>query len=366
VSAGELYGGVERHLAGLASYLKGHTSHLQVFLFHDRELAREMRANGIEPVILPPSHPLDPRQIRRVREILREYSIEVVHTHGYKATVLAGLAIRPCRIALVKTEHGRIEPTPGQVISWLKSRLYTGLDLWATRSAGATVCYVTRDLQNHFGSAHDRLTQHVVYNGINPISPAQYSRPDEYDSGFFHVVILGRIDTVKGIDHAIRAMQFPEMPRSTILNIIGDGPLLEQYRTLAHHLGVSDRVRLHGFRPEAYGYLAHADALLLPSLHEGLPYTLLEAMSLGLPVIASRVGGLAEVLEDGRTALLVPPMNPRAIADALATLHADPALAGKLGNAAALEQRQHFDLSTMGTTYLAVYRDAIATTCARS
>ena len=81
------------------------------------------------------------------------------------------------------------------------------------------------------------------------------------------------------------------------MNIIGTGPLTAELKGLAEELGVSDRVRFLGFKKNVYDYMAHCDALIMPSLHEGLPYTVLEAMSLGLPVIASRVGGLAEVLE---------------------------------------------------------------------
>jgi glycosyltransferase involved in cell wall biosynthesis len=85
-----------------------------------------------------------------------------------------------------------------------------------------------------------------------------------------------------------------------------------------------------GFRANVYDYIAHADGLLMPSHHEGLPYTLLEALSLGTPVIASRVGGLSEVLTDRQTALLVEPGNPAALAQAVRALAETPELREQL------------------------------------
>ena len=98
----------------------------------------------------------------------------------------------------------------------------------------------------------------------------------------------------------------------------------------------------------------------MPSLHEGLPYTLLEAMSLGVPAIASRVGGLAEVLRDGETGLLVEVGDVDGIASALSHLAGDAAFARRLGEAAAREQREKYTLERMVSEYLEVYAEAIA------
>ncbi len=107
------------------------------------------------------------------------------------------------------------------------------------------------------------------------------------------------------------------MPEHVNLIVIGRGSLEEELKELAVKLGVSHRVRFLGFKSGIYDYLAHVDGLLMPSLHEGLPYTLLEAMSLGRPVLASDVGGLGEVIEHGSTACSSP-ANDRVIAEAAA------------------------------------------------
>jgi glycosyltransferase involved in cell wall biosynthesis len=98
----------------------------------------------------------------------------------------------------------------------------------------------------------------------------------------------------------------------------------------------------------------------MPSLHEGLPYTLLEAMALGTPVIASRVGGLAETLQDGATGLLIEPGDTLALADAIRKLIADPSLRARLGDAAQRLQRANYSLEAMAGGYLDVYRQVLA------
>jgi glycosyltransferase involved in cell wall biosynthesis len=102
------------------------------------------------------------------------------------------------------------------------------------------------------------------------------------------------------------------------------------------------------------------DALLMPSLHEGLPYTLLGAISLGVPVVASRVGGLAEVLRHEETGLLVDVGDGDGLAQALARLASDPVLARRLGAAAAREQRERYTLERKVEDYLKVYGDVAA------
>ena len=97
----------------------------------------------------------------------------------------------------------------------------------------------------------------------------------------------------------------------------------------------------------------------MPSLHEGLPYTLLEAMAFGTPVIASRVGGLAEVVQDGTTGLLVTPGDASDLADALRRLIADPSLRKRLGDAAQGAQRAKFTLEAMADRYIDVYREVL-------
>jgi glycosyltransferase involved in cell wall biosynthesis len=125
------------------------------------------------------------------------------------------------------------------------------------------------------------------------------------------------------------------------LHVLGSGPLDGACRRLAERLGIAPRVVFHGFTAQVGERLAALDVLAMPSWHEGLPYTLLEAMSAGVPIVASRVGGLCEVLDGRECAILVSPRNPLDLASAIERLYRDPALRIRLAtNARALAARQ--------------------------
>jgi len=125
-------------------------------------------------------------------------------------------------------------------------------------------------------------------------------------------------------------------------------------------LAIADRVIFHGFTARAGEQIARLDALVMPSWHEGLPYVLLEAMSLEVPIVATRVGGLAEVLDGRECALLVPPRDPAALASALERLYHDPALARRLSRSARALVTGEFEAGRMVTRYADLYKELLA------
>jgi glycosyltransferase involved in cell wall biosynthesis len=359
-TVGELFGGVERHVLGMLAGLAAQDVSTLLVLFHDDELAAQARAMGIDPVILSPRNVAWPVTSRRLARILEWHGIRVVHVHGYKATVFCALARRWYSFAMVKTEHGLPEPMAGGPAHAWRNRLYHWLDGVATRMARATVCYVTEDLRRRFGQAHSGLRGLVIPNGVSTMERQQFPRPPDMRKGCFNLLIVGRLDRVKGHNLAIEAVAAQDQSENVYLHIVGAGPCESELRNLVESLGIAARVQIQGFRRNVYDYIAHCDVLLMPSLHEGLPYTLLEAMALGIPVIASRVGGLAEVIQDGATGLLITPGNVSVLADAIRRLIADPSLRARLGDEALRLQRAKYSLEAMASSYLNVYREAFA------
>lgn len=354
-SVGELFGGVERHILGLLNGLQSRDVEPLLLLFHDGELASQARDQGVLPVILPDRKWSMWSATRQLVEILKQRQIEIVHVHGYKATVCAALARQRHVFAIVKTEHGLPEPMAGRPLHALRERFYRYLDAWAARATGASVCYVSDDLMAYYQNAHAGLQRAVIPNGISIVEAGQCVRPPEFRSDRFKMVMVGRLDTVKGHHVAIDALARIGDRPDVELFLIGTGPSESQLRALAEHRGVAGRIHFLGFRRNAYDYIAHCDALLMPSLHEGLPYTLLEAMAFGTPIVASRVGGLAEVLQDGLSGLLIPPGDATALAKAVVALLDDQELRQRLGRHAQQLQRTRYSLEVMTDRYLAVY-----------
>ena len=358
-TVGELFGGVERHVLGMLQGLAAREIASMLVLFHDGELAAQAREQGIEPVVLSGSNRDLLTTSRRLAGILRQRRIGLVHAHGYKAVVHCAVARHWYPFALLKTEHGLPEIIAGKQLQTVRNRLYHLFDIAASRMASATVCYVTEELRAHYLGPQTRFGAKVIHNGIARIDPAQLKYPPEFVPGKFNLVIVGRLDEVKGHQFAIEAVAAQEVPKDVHLHIVGIGPAEAALQMLTKTRGVTSRVHFLGFRRNIYDYLAHADALLMPSLHEGLPYTLLEAMGLGKAIIASRVGGLAETLEDGSTALLIPPGDVEALARAIARLHSEPDLALRLGERARQVQEAQYSLNTMTDLYVALYRELL-------
>lgn len=153
---------------------------------------------------------------------------------------------------------------------------------------------------------------------------------------------MGRLSALKGIHHLVSAVHaLVDQGVSVELAVAGEGAELEPLRALAARFGIADRVRFVGFVPDedADEFLMGLDVFVLASLSEGLPFSVMEAMRAELPIVASRVGGLPEMLSHGESGLLVDPGDEVALAHAIAQLHADPDLADRLGKAA----RKHFE-----------------------
>jgi L-malate glycosyltransferase len=349
---GEMFGGVERQVLDLVSFWRrAEGADPLVMLFHDGELARQLRTRGVEPVLLRGRHRYDPALVGAVASALDAAGCDVVHAHGYKAAIVCGLAVKGSRRPLLKTEHGLPEWNARRPGALLKSAANFLVDQYHTRRYVDEVVYVSDDISRRLGFWHRGLSRATIRNGIDAIEAAALARPGELDPGRLNFGIVGRLTPVKGLPVAVRALARPEVPADVHLVIVGTGEQAAELQTLAAELDVGSRVHFTGFKANVYDYLAHLDAVLMPSYHEGLPYVLLEAMALGRPLLCSRVGGLAEALEDGRTGLLAEAGDVAAWAAAMARLAADDDLRRRLGAAARDAQIRHYSLERMGGEY---------------
>lgn len=358
-SIGELFGGVERHILGLLNGLQARGIATLLFLFHEGELATQAREQGFELVILPNINRSLLTTSQQMARILEQRQIQVVHVHGYKATVFSALARHWHPFTMVKTEHGLPELMSGRSMLLLREYFYRFLDSLAAHMASATICYVTKELMTHYRYAHLGLKTFIIANGIDSIDRCRLQYPPELPRDCFNLAIVGRLDTVKGHHLAIEAIAAKEMPPNLHLQIVGVGPCEQELRLLAEIRGIAHRVHFLGFRRNVYDYIANCHALLMPSLHEGLPYTLLEAMALGTPIIASHVGGLTEVLQDGVTGLLVAPRDIKALSQAIIQLYNQPRLLRQLGENAKRLQQSHYSLKKMAEQYIDVYQNLL-------
>lgn len=357
VTSGAAFGGLERQILHLVAHLRESDGAAPaVYLQHDHTLASHLRAAGVTPRILGVRRLAGARRLRRA---LAEDPVDVIHAHDRPATLLAALA-RPRDAALVRTIHSL--PTRRAVPSLNAARW--ALSSWAERALLETrcdvICFPSADLYARLHLDRARGLRRVIPNGVPAVAPSSPTRPADLPTAGAVVGVIGRLSREKGVDLGLSALAHPDAPPDLHLVVLGRGDLRCALEAEARALGVAERVHMLGFRDDLAPYLAHLDAVLLPSRHEGLPFAALEAMAAGCPVIAARVGGLPELIDDGHTGLLVPPEDPAALARGLSRLLGSPALRERLTAAARAHVTARFTRTAMGEAHRTLYRDAVA------
>jgi glycosyltransferase involved in cell wall biosynthesis len=169
---------------------------------------------------------------------------------------------------------------------------------------------------------------------------------------------VARLDYLKDHATAVRTLDrlARQVPRARLV-LVGDGPERSAIEARVGELGLGERVRFLGLRKDVARLLHGADAFLLTSVSEGIPLTVIEAMAAGLPVVATDVGGLREVVADGTTGLLAPAGDDAALAERLVCLADDPDLRHWMGAAGRARAKRHFDEPRMAADYARLYRE---------
>ena len=283
------------------------------------ELEEVAAARGCEVTRLVLSRSLDWDGVRRITTTFAAWRPDIVHTHLLLSDVYAAVARRLTRSPLlVSTVQGlnylwRLEPGVARRLRyWLCASLYRGV--YASFDAVVTCSAALREaICRGPGLRVARGKTSVIHNAIDvrTVEAAGAALPS---SPVPRIVSVANFEPVKGHAVLIRALALlgSEFPVRCLL--VGDGPLRPRMERLARELGVADRVAFLGQRADVAAIVRSCDLFVLSSLWEGLGISMLEAMALGVPVVACNAGGVPEVVEDGVTGVLVHAGDPRALA----------------------------------------------------
>jgi glycosyltransferase involved in cell wall biosynthesis len=318
-------GGAERYVVDLAIALQSRGWDIEVACSAPGVRAALLRDSSISVHVLAGSlvkRRLSLRYVRALRRLLTRGRYDVVHAHLY-ASAAAAAAATPRDTPLVLTEH-----TEGPWRSW-QAR---AVSRWTYRRASRVVAVSTaiRDvLVDGYGVPSTRVEVLAAVPRV-PIRAHTAPRSSERRAV---VGFAGRLTQEKGVDVFLRAAclvsgVFPEAR----FVVIGDGRLRRELEALADDMGLlEEKVRFLGFRDDAADLIAGLDILAVPSRSDGTPLVVGEAMAAGVPVVASRVGGLPDQVTHGRTGLLVNPDDPEGLAGAIVSLLLGPDEARELG-----------------------------------
>ena len=314
-------------------------------------LGERFEAAGFRPATFAIRSPIDFAAVRALTKILRDFRADVVHSHEFTMAIYGAAAAPRAGARHVITMHGGLY----YATAW---RRRTALR-WAARRSDALVgvsVATAAALERTLGIPHDRIF--VVPNGIPLRSGVrdrvrrELSIPDDE----LLIVAVGNLYPVKGHAVLLDALEMLGDTAGWQLAIAGRGEEEARLRSQAAAAGIDARVHLLGFRDDIPDILAAGDIFAMPSLSEGLPLALVEAMSVGLPVVVTRVGGVPEVVTDDVEALLVPASDARALSSALRTLISDAALRKRLGSAGRTRAIRDYAIATMADRYEHLYR----------
>lgn len=324
------------------------------------EFVRSCRNAGIPVHVIRERFTLDPAIVRAVSRLIETYDPDIVQTHSVKSHFLMRLTGAYRRRRWVAFHHG-------YTLTNLKMRVYNQLDRWSLPAARkvVTVCRpFASDLQR-IGVPCERIT--TQHNAVRPFSPARSKQVIKLHQALGipdHAQILlsvGRLSREKGQADLIRAVGLlrDQKPGCTLrLILVGDGPDRSSLEAIARRCGVRDWINFVGHQTDVAPYYSLADVMVLPSWTEGCPNVLLEGMAAGLPIVATAVGGVPEIVSASGAALLVERKQPAALARRIAEILGDENLKAEL-RAAAQRAASAYSPERYYDSLLTVYRSCM-------
>jgi glycosyltransferase involved in cell wall biosynthesis len=366
ISTGLSYGGAEAQLVHLATHLRSRGHDLWVVSLTPLQgFASELKEAGI-PVLsldIRRKQP-DPRPLLRLARVIRRWRPHVVHSHMVHANIFTRIVrlLAPVPV-LVCTAHN-IEEASRQGSGRLGELAYRITDF---------LCDITTQVSRAGVERYVRIgvvPRHKIRYIPNGVDTFRF-KPDPDIRAHVRTMLgvkdafmwlaVGRFQPQKDYPNLLQAFaQLVSQEREALLVIAGDGPLRPLMETLALDLGLKEQVKFLGLRRDVPDLMKAADAYVMSSAWEGMPMVLLEAAATGLPIVATNVGGNSEVVMDGQTGFLVPPKDPRALAEAMLRLMRLPyEIRQKMGQAGRARVEAQYALERVVDQWEALYYELL-------
>lgn len=348
-------GGAEHGVKRVIERLDPTEVHTKVCcLFRLGPLGGELRTAGVDVVSLDVRrHPYGLTAVRKLVSIIKQFRPDIVHTHLDAANVAGTLAARIANVpVIISNQHGA-HPRRG----WLIRLIDHVCALWTDRIVAVSQAAA----QLHSRQCWIPLEKYYIVHSV--VALEDFPFRSHRDSGDFlgpqKRLIIGnvaRLSRQKGHIYLLRALpkviaEFPDL----VLLFVGDGPLREQLTQSARDLGVEEHVRFLGFRRDVVDILQCLDVFCLPSLSEGCGTAPLEAMAVGVPIVATSVGGLPEMITPEETGVLVPSADPEALAEALIDTLRHPEIAARRARAARQRVEECFSAQVAAARTMTLY-----------
>jgi glycosyltransferase involved in cell wall biosynthesis len=294
----------------------------------------------------------------KLRAAIRSVQPDIVHTHSSKGGFLGRLAARAEGVRrIVHTPHGHVFHG---YFSRVSTQAFAALERLAAPWTDRIITLSDAEAQEHLRRGIGTPGQFVTIPSGVDLGPVVSAAPTRLVPDGPVVGAVARLVPVKGLHHLIDAapIVLRHCPRARFL-LVGEGEMRPALEARVRAKGLQDRVLFTGFREDAASVMAGIDLIVLPSINEGMGRVLVMAMALGKPIVASRVGGVGELLGEGEAGILVPPGDPAALAEAISMLLQDPPRARTLGEAGR-RRAPRYSAETMLEALAKLYHEVMA------
>lgn len=362
------WGGAERLMIPILANMDRRLFSVRVGVFQVRNgnpIADDLRALGIPVDLIPVPYMRDLTAVSRIAAYLKDVNADLIHAQLELGDILGGLAALRMRLPIVSTLH----TMPSQNMS-LKSRMHQEVEYFCLRHFFNMVISVSdeaRQFHKDIGKLPDRKTC-TIYNGIDlshfPASPQSdreaVLREFNIPAAATVLITVAVLRELKGIQYMIRALpEILSVHPDLYYLIAGSGDFQSALMEEAARVGVSERVVFAGARKDVPALMSASDIFILPTLTEALPTVLAEAMAASLPILASRVGGVPEMVEDGINGKMVAPADPQQLANACTDMLRDPDALVKMGLAGRQIVEEKFNVRVQVDKLQALYQSLI-------
>lgn len=351
-------GGAQNHVfhlaTGLQDKIKAHVAFGAQGPLGEKLIEKGVSVHHLPSLIRAVSPLKDVQCLRELINLIKKIKPDLITTHSSKAGISGRLAARLTGVPAVFTAHGWAF-TEG--VARPKKKLYVWAEQIAARWAKKIICVseYDRQLALRLGVGHPAQLI-AIHNGI-PLTTAKYfAQPGSCKP--VRLIMVARFSPPK--DHKLLLETLSRLKRNAWETLfIGDGPHLNRSKEYAQKLGLTEKVKFLGSRPDVTAFLAKAHIFVLTSNWEGFPLTILEAMRAGLPVVASQVGGVKEAVVDEQTGFLVPRGNAEVLKERLQILIDNPDLRTQMGQRGQERFRNNFTLTPMLEKTWRVYQEIL-------
>jgi glycosyltransferase involved in cell wall biosynthesis len=354
-------GGAENVLLMLALHRKDRFKMI-AGLLKEGWISQQLKDAGVPVIMIPSGRFIDIKLILNLLKIIKEEQIDIVQSHLLDMNFYSCIAAKIAGIPHISTEHGDVNRLPKNI------NLKTFIKLKVTSILSNKIVFVSEDTKNIFlrisHTAKEKVS--VIYNGRDfkkyesmidkKMKRAEIGIPED-------AIIIGNVASLvlfKGQTYLLKAAQtvlkiFP----NAFFIIIGCGKLEKELKKEADDLGISGNIKFLGFRTDVDELLKIMDIFVLPSTAEGFPLSIIEAMASKRPVIATRVSGNPEIVENGVSGVLIDPANPDILADKIIELINNPALAKEMAACGYKKVKDNFNHELMLKKYERLYSELI-------